>query len=62
MGIVGMRLLLALPLGGFERVIGTWRLAHEGLFMALMFFMTDEISHLLAEMRELATSAHVLLH
>jgi undecaprenyl-diphosphatase len=62
MGILGMRLLLALPLEGFERAIGSWRHAHQGLFMALMIFMTDEVGHLLAEMRELATSAHVLLH
>jgi hypothetical protein len=26
-----------------------------------MFFVTDEVGHLLAEVRELATSAHVLL-
>lgn len=62
LGVVGMRLLLALPLEGFERVIASSRHAHQGLFMALMFFMTDEVGHLLAEMRELATSAHVLLH
>jgi undecaprenyl-diphosphatase len=62
MGIISMRLLLALPLERFERVIGSWRHAHQGLFMALMFFVTDEVGHLLAEVRELATSAHVLLH
>jgi undecaprenyl-diphosphatase len=62
MGIVGMRLLLALPLEGFERAIGSWRRAHQGVFMALMLFLTDEVDHLLAEVRELATSAHVLLH
>jgi undecaprenyl-diphosphatase len=60
-GFAGMRIFLALPLEGLERTMSSWRHAHQGLFMALLFFATDEVGHLLAELRELAhSSAHIL--
>lgn len=62
-GFLGMKALLALPLERFERMLGLWRQAHPGLFLALLFFATDEVGHLLAELRELAhSSSHILLH
>jgi undecaprenyl-diphosphatase len=63
LGLVGMRLFLALPLDRVERSLNVWRYAHPGMFMALMFFTTNEIGHLLAELRDVAgISAHMLLH
>jgi undecaprenyl-diphosphatase len=62
-GLVGMKLFLALPLDGLNRRLSAWRHGHQGLFMAMLFFGTDEIGHLLAELRDLAQSAsHILMH
>ncbi len=62
-GFVGMKVFLALPLGRFERALASWRSAHQGLFLALMFFMTDEVAHLLEELRDLTQGfAHVIMH
>jgi undecaprenyl-diphosphatase len=62
-GFVGMQAFLALPLARFERWLSGWRHAHPGLFLAMLFFMTDEVGHLLAELRDLAqSSAHILIH
>lgn len=55
-GFLGMRVILALPLKGPERLLSGWRHAHAGVFAAAMFFATDEVSHLLAEARDLAES------
>lgn len=61
LGIAGMAAFLAIPARRFDRMLGAWRAAHSGLFFAALFFASDEAGHLLAEMRELATSAlHVL--
>jgi hypothetical protein len=39
------------------------RIEHAGLFYAGMFFASEEVAHLMGEMRELAASvAHVLQH
>lgn len=62
-GFLGMKAFLALPLGRFERALDIWRLAHQGLSMALLFFVTYEIGDLMAELRELAhSSARILIH
>jgi undecaprenyl-diphosphatase len=62
-GFLGMRAFLALPLRRLERLFGAWRQAHQGLFLACMFFATDQVGHLLAELRELAQSTmHVVGH
>ena len=62
-GFIGMQAFLALPLIRFERWLAAWRHAHQGLFLAILFFVTDEVGHLLADLRELAhSSAHVLFH
>ena len=62
-GFAGMKLCLALPMKRTERLLSAWRHAHQGLFLALMFFATDEVGHLLQELRDLAGStAHVLTH
>jgi undecaprenyl-diphosphatase len=55
-GFIGMRMFLALPLERFERLLGAWRNAHPGLFLAVLFFASDAIGHLLADFRELAHS------
>ncbi len=56
-GFLGMRAFLALPLERVERLLTRWREAHQGLFMAGLFLATDEIGHLLADLRELAHSS-----
>jgi undecaprenyl-diphosphatase len=62
-GLVGMKLFLALPLEAMERRLSAWRHGHRGVFMAVLFFATDEVGHLLAELRDLAHSAsHNLMH
>ncbi len=62
-GLLGMTAFLALPLGRFERALDRWRLAHEGLSMALLFLLTNEIGSLLTELRDLVhSSAQILLH
>jgi undecaprenyl-diphosphatase len=62
-GLVGMKMFLALPLERFERRISAWRHAHQGLFLATLFFVTDQVGHLLAELRDLVQStAHILVH
>lgn len=62
-GFMGMKAFLALPLERVERVLAAWRHTHQGLVMALLFFMTDEVGHLLAALRDLAqSSAHILIH
>lgn len=62
-GFFGMKAFLAVPMKPLERLLGAWRHAHQGLFMAILFFATDEVGHLLAELRELAHSAsRVLIH
>jgi undecaprenyl-diphosphatase len=62
-GVAGMKIFLALPLERFERMLNGWRHAHLGLFFAVMFFVTDEVGHLLAELRDLAhSSMHVLVN
>ena len=62
-GLIGMTLFLALPLERFERWLSGWRTAHQGLFMAALFFTTYTIGQLLADLRELAHSVfRVLLH
>jgi|tagenome__1003787_1003787.scaffolds.fasta_scaffold20708806_1 membrane-associated phospholipid phosphatase len=61
-GFLGMKLILALPLKRFERLLGAWRRPHQGLFFALLYFLSDQVSHLLGEVRELAhSSAQILL-
>jgi undecaprenyl-diphosphatase len=61
-GFLGMQIWLALPLERFDRVLSAWRHAHKGVFLALLFFATDEVGHLLAELRDLAhSSVHVLV-
>jgi undecaprenyl-diphosphatase len=63
MGFVGMKVVLALPLKGPERILSGWCQRHAGVFAAAMFFATDEVGHLLAEARALAESTlHVLGH
>ena len=62
-GLVGMKVFLALPLERIERYVGAWRQAHQGLFLATLFFATDMVGHLMEDMRELAHSmSGVLLH
>lgn len=62
-GFLGMQAFLALPLERVERWIGAWRHAHQGLFLAILFFGADMVGHLLADLRELAHSvSSVLLH
>jgi undecaprenyl-diphosphatase len=62
-GLIGMTLFLALPLERFERWLSGWRTAHQGLFMAGLFFATYTIGQLLADLRELAHSmSRVLVH
>jgi undecaprenyl-diphosphatase len=62
-GFAGMKMFLALPLERFERLLNGWRHAHQGLFLAVLFFVTDEVGHLLAELRDLAqSSAHILIN
>jgi undecaprenyl-diphosphatase len=56
-GFLGMKLFLALPLRRIERLMSGWRHAHQGLFLALLFFVTDEVGHLLGELRDLAQSS-----
>jgi undecaprenyl-diphosphatase len=61
-GFLGVKLLLALPLRRFERLASAWRQAHQGLFLALLYFVSDQTGHLLGDVRDLAhSSAHVLL-
>lgn len=61
-GFIGMQAFLAIPLGLAERILSGWRRAHQGLFMAGLFFATDEVGHLLADLRDLARgSMHVLI-
>jgi membrane-associated phospholipid phosphatase len=61
-GLLGMKLWLALPLKRSERLLSAWRHAHQGLFLAILLFATDEAGHLLAELRDLAhSSMHVLI-
>jgi undecaprenyl-diphosphatase len=61
-GFVGMKICLVLPLKRFERLLSAWRHAHQGLFVAILFFATDEVGHLLAELRDLAQSSiHMLV-
>jgi undecaprenyl-diphosphatase len=60
-GIAGMRIFLALPLERSMRSLFAWGHAHPGIFLAALFFITDEVGHLLAEWRELAhSSIHIL--
>ena len=60
-GFLAMTAFLALPLGRVSRGLSGWRHAHPGLFMAVMFFVSDEVGHLLAGVRDLAESvAHML--
>jgi undecaprenyl-diphosphatase len=62
-GFLGMKAFMALPLKRIERLLSAWRHAHQGAFLAVLFFATDEVGHLLAELRDLAgSSAHVLMH
>jgi undecaprenyl-diphosphatase len=61
-GLIGMKLFLAMPLERFEGQLSGWRNAHQGLFMAGLFFATDMVGSLLADLRELVHSmARVLL-
>jgi undecaprenyl-diphosphatase len=61
-GFLGMKICLVLPLKRFERLLSTWRHAHQGLFVAILFFATDQVGHLLAELRDLAhSSVHILM-
>lgn len=61
-GAIGMTLFLALPLERFERWVSSWRTAHQGLFIAALFFTTYTIGQLLGDLRELAHSmSRVLL-
>jgi membrane-associated phospholipid phosphatase len=61
-GFLGMKLLLALPLKGLERLMSAWRQAHQGLFLALLYLLSDQVGHLLGEVRDLAHgSAQILL-
>jgi undecaprenyl-diphosphatase len=62
-GFVGMKAFLALPLKRLERLLDAFRHAHQGLFLAVLFFATDEVGHLLAELRDLAhSSMHVMVN
>lgn len=61
-GLIGMKVFLALPLKRFERMLSGWRQSHQGMFIAVLFFVTDAVGHLLADQRELLhSSARVLL-
>lgn len=62
-GWLGMKLFLACPLKRMETLLTEWHRLYPGLFVAAVFFSTDEVGHLLAELRELARSiVQVLLH
>jgi undecaprenyl-diphosphatase len=61
-GFLGMKMILALPLARLERLLSAWRQAHQGLFFALLYFASDQTSHLMDNLRDLAHStAKVLL-
>ncbi|HEX2940408.1 MAG TPA: phosphatase PAP2 family protein [Rhodopila sp.] len=62
-GIACMTIYLHLPLHKMNHAISAWRNQYPGVFLAILFFMTDETAHLLDEFRQLAHSmAAVLLH
>lgn len=61
LGIAGMTAILTVPMRWSDRLLRTVRIEHAGLFYAGMFFASEEVAHLMGEMRELAVSvAHVL--
>jgi undecaprenyl-diphosphatase len=62
LGITGMVGFLALPLSRLNNAVSAWRNTHHGAFIAVMFFVTDELAHLLDDLRELAQSTfHIIL-
>jgi hypothetical protein len=62
LGITGMVGFLALPLSRLNNAVSAWRNTHHGAFIAVMFFVTDELAHLLDDLRELAQSTfHTIL-
>jgi undecaprenyl-diphosphatase len=63
LGTICMVGFLRLPLARVNNAISAWRHQYPGVFMAIMFFATDEIAHLLNEIRQLVQStAKVVLH
>jgi undecaprenyl-diphosphatase len=63
LGIMGMAAILAVPMRWGDGLLSRARTEHSGLFYAGMFFASEEVAHLMSEMRELAAAvARVLLH
>ena len=63
LGIICMVGFLALPLSKLNNAVSAWRNAHQGAFIVIMFFVTDELAHLLDDLRELAQSTfRIILH
>jgi undecaprenyl-diphosphatase len=61
LGILCMMAFLAFPLTKLNNAISGWRNAHQGAFMVILFFVADELAHLLDELRELGHSVHQVL-
>ena len=63
LGTICMVSFLALPLSKLNNALSAWRNAHQGAFIVVMFFVTDELAHLLDDLRELAQStSHIIFH
>lgn len=61
LGTVCMLGFLRLPIWRLSHRLNEWRHRHRGVFIAAMFFVTDQLAHLLAEFRDLAASAGKIL-
>jgi membrane-associated phospholipid phosphatase len=62
-GFFGMKVFLALPSRRFDSLVTGWRHTRQGLFMAALFLISEEIGHQMAELRDLVhSSMHVLIH
>jgi undecaprenyl-diphosphatase len=62
LGILCMMAFLSFPLTRLNNAMSAWRNAHQGAFMAIMFFVVDQLAHLLDEFRELAHGAAQFFH
>ncbi|WP_428540120.1 phosphatase PAP2 family protein [Rhodopila sp.] len=62
LGILCMMGFLCLPLTRLNNLISGWRNAHQGAFMAILFFVVDELAHLLEEFRGIATGLGHFFH
>ncbi len=63
LGSVCMLGIQQLPLARLNATVSRWRKSHQGAFMAIMFFVADELAHLLYELRQLAHSmAKIIFH